>query len=75
MSHEESYFAKQGLLVAIGTGVISYRNNLSFRLGDAYLTECSYRFRSDYGGVQLWSSEQNDCALPGCTLAIRSQVC
>mgnify|MGYP000022349473 CR=1 FL=1 len=31
------------------------------------LPEGDYRFRADAGGTQYWSSEENDCTLPGCS--------
>ena len=31
------------------------------------LPDGDYRFRADAGGTQYWSSEENDCTLPGCT--------
>lgn len=30
------------------------------------LPEGIYRFRADYDGVHFWSSETDDCAVPGC---------
>jgi RHS repeat-associated protein len=30
------------------------------------LPQGSYRFRADFNGVQFWSSQFNDCTLPGC---------
>ncbi|MBI9050026.1 MAG: hypothetical protein JEZ00_11440, partial [Anaerolineaceae bacterium] len=38
-------------------------------VGQAVFTmpEGDYRFRADAGGTHYWSSESNDCTLPGCT--------
>ena len=33
------------------------------------LPQGSYRFRSDYDGVQFWSGETDTCTLPGCEAA------
>jgi RHS repeat-associated protein len=31
------------------------------------LPDGSYRFRADFNGTEFWSSDVNDCTLPGCT--------
>ena len=33
------------------------------------LPEGAYRFRADSAGTQFWSSAEEDCSVPGCTLA------
>jgi len=64
---------KTGLKVYAFTGpTYTGYNGTTDASGQVTLTlpQGSYRFRADLNGTQFWSSDTNNCTLPGCTGAV-----
>jgi len=59
-----SVYAFNGTTYTDYSGATDASGQVSLRLPAG-----NYRFRADFNGTQFWSSTENNCSVPGCTMA------